>query len=251
MASFARQESGFNPAAIPNDIPGRDSLSGYQPGQYVPQGASSVGYGQQASSMGLSSMTPGGPNMYNPSMTPGSAMSGVYMTPDNKMYNPNMTPGSSMYAATTPGSQLSPQFYDPNLGPSPNQMSPVPVYPAQAQSPPPMHQQVGGQPPVQYNIHGSPTVCVPSGPVRPGAGTGLDPALEMRLMGLGDLPSIGSAGHMNGTCKRCAFHEKGRCQNGAACNFCHFPHEKRVRKNKRGKKNANKFGVKTTPTKTL
>ena len=58
----------------------------------------------------------------------------------------------------------------------------------------------------------------------------IDPNLELRLMGLGDLPSIGSAGHLDGTCKRCVFHEKGRCTNGAACNFCHYFHEKRPRK---------------------
>jgi hypothetical protein len=47
-----------------------------------------------------------------------------------------------------------------------------------------------------------------------------------------DLPSIGSAGHAHGLCKRCCFYPKGRCLNGYSCNFCHFPHEKRIRKNK-------------------
>jgi hypothetical protein len=47
-----------------------------------------------------------------------------------------------------------------------------------------------------------------------------------------DLPSIGSAGHAHGLCKRCCFFPKGRCLNGYSCNFCHFDHEKRVRKNK-------------------
>lgn len=47
-----------------------------------------------------------------------------------------------------------------------------------------------------------------------------------------DLPSIGSAGHNHGLCKRCCFFPKGRCMNGYACNFCHYPHEKRIRKNK-------------------
>lgn len=47
-----------------------------------------------------------------------------------------------------------------------------------------------------------------------------------------DLPSIGSAGHNHGLCKRCCFFPKGRCLNGYACNFCHFSHEKRIRKNK-------------------
>eukprot|EP00930_Biecheleria_cincta_P083965 TRINITY_DN73465_c0_g1_i1.p1 TRINITY_DN73465_c0_g1~~TRINITY_DN73465_c0_g1_i1.p1 ORF type:complete len:535 (-),score=109.55 TRINITY_DN73465_c0_g1_i1:70-1599(-) len=40
------------------------------------------------------------------------------------------------------------------------------------------------------------------------------------------LPSIGSLGHAAGTCKRCNFFVKGRCQNGKSCSFCHFPHDK-------------------------
>jgi len=41
------------------------------------------------------------------------------------------------------------------------------------------------------------------------------------------LPSMGSADHREGTCKRCNFFPKGRCQNGESCTFCHYPHEKR------------------------
>jgi len=41
------------------------------------------------------------------------------------------------------------------------------------------------------------------------------------------LPSIGSAQHATGECKRCNFFPKGRCQNGKNCTFCHFPHDKR------------------------
>eukprot|EP00746_Dinoflagellata_sp_MGD_P090143 gnl/MRDRNA2_/MRDRNA2_35571_c0_seq1.p1 gnl/MRDRNA2_/MRDRNA2_35571_c0~~gnl/MRDRNA2_/MRDRNA2_35571_c0_seq1.p1 ORF type:complete len:314 (+),score=59.85 gnl/MRDRNA2_/MRDRNA2_35571_c0_seq1:63-1004(+) len=44
------------------------------------------------------------------------------------------------------------------------------------------------------------------------------------------LPSLGSAGHSDGTCKRCCFFPKGRCSSGADCEFCHFEHEKRARK---------------------
>jgi len=44
---------------------------------------------------------------------------------------------------------------------------------------------------------------------------------------LGPLPSVGSADHSRGTCKRCNFFPKGRCQNGADCTFCHYPHDKR------------------------
>lgn len=42
-----------------------------------------------------------------------------------------------------------------------------------------------------------------------------------------DLPSLGSVDHAAGNCKRCNFYVKGRCQNGAACTFCHLPHDKR------------------------
>jgi len=50
-------------------------------------------------------------------------------------------------------------------------------------------------------------------------------------------PSIGSAGHDVGHCKRCCFFPRGRCMNGYACEFCHCEHEKRKRRNKnKGKK---------------
>lgn len=41
------------------------------------------------------------------------------------------------------------------------------------------------------------------------------------------LPSLGSADHAAGTCKRCNFYPKGRCQHGKQCTFCHLSHEKR------------------------
>jgi hypothetical protein len=50
------------------------------------------------------------------------------------------------------------------------------------------------------------------------------------------LPSAGSALHCEGTCKRCCFFPKGRCNNGYDCQFCHFAHEKRKPKNKKKKK---------------
>mmetsp|Transcript_113110 Transcript_113110/g.196155 ORF Transcript_113110/g.196155 Transcript_113110/m.196155 type:complete len:643 (+) Transcript_113110:110-2038(+) len=46
---------------------------------------------------------------------------------------------------------------------------------------------------------------------------------------IGELPSIGSAGHADGSCKRCAFFPKGRCLNGKDCSHCHFDHEMRRR----------------------
>eukprot|EP00929_Paragymnodinium_shiwhaense_P086599 TRINITY_DN470_c0_g1_i1.p1 TRINITY_DN470_c0_g1~~TRINITY_DN470_c0_g1_i1.p1 ORF type:complete len:679 (-),score=192.21 TRINITY_DN470_c0_g1_i1:193-2229(-) len=42
-----------------------------------------------------------------------------------------------------------------------------------------------------------------------------------------NLPSLGSAFHGSGKCKRCNFFAKGRCENGKACEFCHLPHDKR------------------------
>jgi len=57
------------------------------------------------------------------------------------------------------------------------------------------------------------------------------------------LPSAGSAGHGAGTCRRCCFFPKGRCNNGYDCNFCHFFHEKRKPKTKK-KKHKRKKGRK-------
>lgn len=52
-------------------------------------------------------------------------------------------------------------------------------------------------------------------------------AVSVALPADASLPSMGSAEHAAGTCKRCNFFPKGRCQNGFNCTFCHFPHEKR------------------------
>lgn len=49
----------------------------------------------------------------------------------------------------------------------------------------------------------------------------------------GRLPSVGSAGHADGTCKRCAFFPKGRCKNGEDCTHCHFEHPKPLRSRRR------------------
>jgi len=50
---------------------------------------------------------------------------------------------------------------------------------------------------------------------------------------LGELPSVGSAKHAEGLCKRCCFFPKGRCLNAYDCEFCHYEHEKRKRKKKK------------------
>lgn len=49
-------------------------------------------------------------------------------------------------------------------------------------------------------------------------------------------PSIGSASHEGGTCKRCCFFPRNRCVNGYDCEFCHYQHEKRRRKSRKAKK---------------
>jgi len=48
-------------------------------------------------------------------------------------------------------------------------------------------------------------------------------------------PSIGSEKHELGACKRCCFFVRGRCQNGHACLFCHYEHDKRKRNKKSGR----------------
>lgn len=82
------------------------------------------------------------------------------------------------------------------------------------------------------------SMAVPPSPVSNGRFEGglletyernLIPGLPVQL-GPGGLPSKGSAGHDTGECKRCCFFPKGRCTNGYECEFCHFDHEKRMRK---------------------
>lgn len=65
----------------------------------------------------------------------------------------------------------------------------------------------------------------------------------------GELPSVGSEGHFDGSCKRCAFFPKGRCTNGKDCTHCHFAHEPRSRLRKRnsmkGQKSASQDEIAT------
>lgn len=53
-------------------------------------------------------------------------------------------------------------------------------------------------------------------------------------------PSKGSVGHATGECKRCCFFPKGRCSNGFDCEFCHYDHEKRIRKSRTARKRASR-----------
>merc|ERR1719162_237656 len=49
-------------------------------------------------------------------------------------------------------------------------------------------------------------------------------------------PSVGSERHAIGACRRCCFFPRGRCMNGYDCEFCHYDHDKRKRKNKTKKR---------------
>jgi len=57
---------------------------------------------------------------------------------------------------------------------------------------------------------------------------------EVRVPPVPALPSIGSAGHAQGSCRPCNFHQRylngqswGPCRQGASCRFCHELHSKR------------------------
>lgn len=60
-------------------------------------------------------------------------------------------------------------------------------------------------------------------------------------------PSIGSERHALGACRRCCFFPRGRCLNGYDCEFCHYEHDKRKRKNKT-KKRAEAYTVRLPQT---
>jgi len=68
---------------------------------------------------------------------------------------------------------------------------------------------------------------------QPAAGNAEATAAAVAAAAAGELPSVGSALHAEGLCKRCCFFPKGRCLNGKDCEFCHFEHEKRKRKKKK------------------
>lgn len=66
-----------------------------------------------------------------------------------------------------------------------------------------------------------------------------NPSVVIKLEGLVGpppvLPTVGSAGHIIGACKPCAFIFKGGCQSGTSCQFCHLcsPGEKQRRRKER------------------
>mmetsp|Transcript_19583 Transcript_19583/g.45538 ORF Transcript_19583/g.45538 Transcript_19583/m.45538 type:complete len:235 (+) Transcript_19583:85-789(+) len=61
-----------------------------------------------------------------------------------------------------------------------------------------------------------------------------------------DPPSVGSFVHFSGQCSRCCFYPKGRCNNGYACMFCHYEHEKRPRNGKK-RRNSRKADADAEP----
>jgi len=58
------------------------------------------------------------------------------------------------------------------------------------------------------------------------------PLLAAPQAGPSGHPSVGSADHAAGTCRRCCFFPRGRCMNGYDCQFCHYEHEKPKRKHR-------------------
>jgi len=62
----------------------------------------------------------------------------------------------------------------------------------------------------------------------------VDPELAASLAAAnaGEVPSVGSVGHAEGTCKPCAFLYTKGCENGINCPFCHLcePGEKKKRR---------------------
>lgn len=65
----------------------------------------------------------------------------------------------------------------------------------------------------------------------PRAVLSLASALPEPDMGSPEMPTIGSVGHWNGTCRPCAFMARG-CTSGVSCPFCHLcdPNEKKRRR---------------------
>jgi len=57
-----------------------------------------------------------------------------------------------------------------------------------------------------------------------------------------ELPSVGSAGHADGSCKPCAFAHAGRCANGPGCSFCHLCGPDERKRRRREKLQASKAG---------
>merc|ERR1712183_171388 len=57
------------------------------------------------------------------------------------------------------------------------------------------------------------------------------------------LPSLGSAQHSTGNCKRCCFFPRNRCTNGYDCEFCHYDHEKRTHRKRKAKTKGDRPGI--------
>lgn len=156
--------------------------------------------------------------------------------------------GKTSSKPATPPSGRSPPALDTSLTPVGSQAPPG--TPTQAPSWVPTPSAKGGKPkiapPSDAPTVNAPkelllSVAVPPSPIANGNFSGdagmfeglyernFVPGMPVQLGPTG-LPSKGSQGHDTGECKRCCFFPKGRCTNGYECEFCHFDHEKRMRK---------------------
>jgi len=61
-------------------------------------------------------------------------------------------------------------------------------------------------------------------------------AITERSLGSPEMPTLGSAGHLLGNCRPCAFYHTKGCGNGTQCPFCHIcpPGEKKRRQKGKG-----------------
>lgn len=86
---------------------------------------------------------------------------------------------------------------------------------------------------LELTVSQVPTLAVPCPPMPV---IRLADLLALPEPGSKELPTVGSEGHRNGTCKPCAFRWKAEgCKNGVECAFCHLccPGERRWRRKQR------------------
>jgi len=101
----------------------------------------------------------------------------------------------------------------------------------------------------------SPSLTKSEGQVSPtsSASDEIDEATEGEetVVDMSNLPSIGSAQHATGDCKRCNFFSKGRCANDKDCSFCHFPHDKRKLSRQEKREHRSAFAAQGMDEKTI
>mmetsp|Transcript_21773 Transcript_21773/g.68468 ORF Transcript_21773/g.68468 Transcript_21773/m.68468 type:complete len:276 (+) Transcript_21773:65-892(+) len=67
------------------------------------------------------------------------------------------------------------------------------------------------------------------------------PPPERPAPGSAEMPSVGSAGHAEGSCKPCAFLHTVGCANGLTCQFCHLCDAEERRRRRRAKHEARRL----------